>query len=42
MDGFIVEKESVSIFPVVAERLAVIGHHRDHRAVVQSACPQLA
>src|SRR6202790_4822972 len=32
----------MGIFSVVPERLAVIGHHRDHRVVVESARPQLA
>src|ERR1700675_2996534 len=32
----------MGIFSVVPERLAVIGHHSDHRVVVESARPQLA
>src|ERR1700682_3683336 len=32
----------MGIFSVVPERLAVIGHHRDHRVVVESPRPQPA
>ena len=37
-DGFIVKKNSVRIFAMRSERLAMIGHDGDDRAVVETSC----
>ena len=42
MDGFIVEKDSVGLFAMRAQALAVIGSNHDQRVVVQLAGSQAA
>src|ERR1700720_1587974 len=41
MNGFIIEKDPVSILSVLPERLAMIRHHSNHGVVVNAPYPQL-